>query len=185
MAEAAVRTAETGDVHDIARIQVDTWQAAYAGLLPEQVLEGLDAEEVARIWDMTMTSGDATVYVATEGPFTVGFCAAGPAPEDEVADADGTIPADAATTGLVGTLLVEPRWGRRGHGGRLLAMAAEGLRDAGATRGVVWVPENDDVSTAFYERAGWERDGTVRTLDAGGRPLREIRLTGHLDFRLT
>jgi len=86
---------------------------------------------------------------------------------------------------MIGTLLVEPRWGRRGHGGRLLAEAARGLRAKGATRGVVWVPENDDVSVAFYERAGWERDGTVRTLDAGGRALREIRLTGTLDFQLT
>ncbi|MFD1050367.1 hypothetical protein ACFQ1S_34995, partial [Kibdelosporangium lantanae] len=69
--------------------------------------------------------------------------------------------------------------------GYVLATAAQGMRANGATRGVVWVPENDDVSVAFYERAGWERDGTVRTLDTGGRALREIRLTGDLDLRLT
>ncbi|TCO56722.1 ribosomal protein S18 acetylase RimI-like enzyme [Actinocrispum wychmicini] len=180
-----MRTAEPGDTHDIARIQVETWQTAYADLLPREVLDSLDAEEIARIWELTMAGGDATVYVATEGPFTVGFCAAGPAPEEEVADVDGTVPDDAATTGMVGTLLVEPRWGRRGHGGRLLATAAQAMREAGSTRGVVWVPENDDVSIAFYERAGWERDGMVRTLDADGQALREIRLTGDLDFRLT
>ena len=32
--------------------------------------------------------------------------------------------------------------------------------------------------------AGWEPDGTVRTLDAGGRPLREMRLSGSLEFQL-
>jgi GNAT superfamily N-acetyltransferase len=185
MAEAAVRTAEPGDIHDIARIQVDTWRTAYTGLLPEEVLAELDPDEIARIWEATMASGDATVYVATEGSFTVGFCAAGPAPEAEVADVDGNPPEDAATTGLIGTLLVEPRWGRRGHAGRLLATAAQAMRAEGSTRGVVWVPENDDVSIAFYERAGWERDGMVRTLDAGGRPLREIRLTGNLDLKLS
>jgi GNAT superfamily N-acetyltransferase len=185
MAEAAVRTAEPDDTADVARIQVDTWRTAYVDLLPGEVLAALDAEEIARVWQATIADGDATVYVATEGPFTVGFCAAGPAPEDEVADADGSVPDDAATVGLIGTLLVEPRWGRRGHGGRLLATAAHGMRAKGATRGVVWVPENDDVSVAFYERAGWERDGTVRTLDTGSRPLREIRLTGDLDLRLT
>ena len=37
----------------------------------------------------------------------------------------------------VSTLLVEPRWGRRGHGGRLLAAAAAALRGA-RRRGAGW-----------------------------------------------
>jgi GNAT superfamily N-acetyltransferase len=184
MAEAAVHTAQPGDVESIARIQVDTWRAAYADLLSQDVLDALDPGEIARVWQLTIDQGDVTVHVATEGPWTVGFCAAGLAPDEDLADADGNLPDDAKTVRQIGTLLVEPRWGRRGHGGRLLATAAQALLDAGGTRGVVWVPENDDVSTAFYERAGWERDGMVRTLDAGGRPLREIRLTGKLDLRL-
>ncbi|MGH3978804.1 MAG: GNAT family N-acetyltransferase, partial [Pseudonocardiaceae bacterium] len=103
----------------------------------------------------------------------------------EIAAAAGTPPPDAATTALVSTLLVAPRWGRRGHGGRLLARAAEELRRAGAGRGVAWVPAEDPASLGFYQRAGWEPDGTVRTLDAGGRPLRELRLTGSLDLSLS
>ncbi|RSM83959.1 GNAT family N-acetyltransferase [Kibdelosporangium aridum] len=185
MAEAAVHTAEPDDIDQIARIQVETWRAAYASLLPEEVLAGLDQAEIAEVWQATVKQGDVTVHVATEGTWTVGFCAAGAAPDAEIADVDGKLPDDADEVGVIATLLVEPRWGRRGHGGRLLATAAAGLRAAGKSRGVVWVPENDDVSVAFYERAGWHRDGMVRTLDAGGRPLREIRLTGELNLRLT
>jgi GNAT superfamily N-acetyltransferase len=85
---------------------------------------------------------------------------------------------------LISTLLVEPRWGRRGHGGRLIATAAHALRDQGATRAVAWVPEADKASTSFYARVGWAADGTVRTLDASGRPLREIRMSGGLDLAL-
>jgi hypothetical protein len=44
------------------------------------------------------------------------------------------------------------------------------------------VPERDTASRAFFARAAWEPDGTVRTLDAGGRPLREVRLAGPLDL---
>jgi GNAT superfamily N-acetyltransferase len=184
MAEAAVRTAVAGDSHDIARIQVETWRTAYADLLSDDVLAGLDPAEIARIWQATLAQDGVTVYVATEGAFTVGFCSAGPGPDEEIADAEGNPPEDADTVGLIATLLVEPRWGRRGHGGRLLATAAHALWKAGGTRGVAWVPETDDVSIAFYERGGWERDGTVRTLDAGGRTLREIRLSGDLDLKL-
>lgn len=182
MAEALVRPAVAADVLEIARIQRDTWRAAYADILPEDVLAGLDNVEAVR---EMVEQGTAAVHVATEGEWTVGFCVVGAAPDSEVAEADGTLPADAATTGLVATLLVEPRWGRRGHGGRLLAAAAETLRNLGATRGVSWVPEADRASVSFYDSVGWPTDGVVRTLDAGGRPLREVRMTGPLDLKLT
>ena len=184
MALAGIRTARAADAEIIAKIQWDTWRTAYADLLGERVLAQFDLAQAERTWLDTILGDRAKVYLATEGTWAVGFCAAGRAPEDEVAEADGTLPADAATVGLISALLVEPRWGRRGHGGRLLAAAAEDLRAGGASRGICWVPEHDEVSTNFYARVGWAHDGTVRTLDAAGTPLREIRLTGGLDVKL-
>lgn len=184
MTEATVRAAQVSDAKEIARIQLRTWQIAYRELLPEQVLDSVDSEETGGVWAETVASGPAMVYVAAEDEQLVGFCVAGAAPEPEVADADGELPPDAAKVGLIGTLLVEPRWGRRGHGGRLLATAAQALRGAGSNRGITWVPEADDASLAFFSTVGWESDGTVRTLDAGGQPLRELRLTGSLDLHL-
>jgi GNAT superfamily N-acetyltransferase len=124
------------------------------------------------------------VFVATEGSWQVGFCAAGRSPEDESSAADGTPAPDVDQVALVSTLLVEPRWGRRGHGGRLLATAGAAMLADGLTRGISWVAEADKASLGFWERAGWAADGTVRTLDAAGRPLREARLTGTLRFKL-
>jgi GNAT superfamily N-acetyltransferase len=184
MALARVRAATLEDAPTLAALHRATWQAAYSELLPPGALDGLDTPQVRQAWADTV-SGGATVLIATEGDDPVGFVVAGPAPEDDVAGADGTLPPDAAHTMLVSTLLVEPRWGRRGHGGRLLATAATVLRDAGATRGIVWVPAGDPASLSFYRRAGWDPDGTVRTLDANGRPLRELRLTGPLNLLLT
>lgn len=184
MAEVSVRPAVPADAAEIARIQLDTWRTAYADLLPELVLTGLAAENVERTWAETIAHGPAGVFVATEGEWLVGFCAAGTAPADETADAAGTPAKDAGTVALVSSLHVEPRWGRRGHGGRLLAAAGTAMLAAGSTRGICWVPEADAATVGFYGRAGWVRDGTVRTLDAGGRPLREIRLTGSLRIEL-
>ncbi|MGH3773723.1 MAG: GNAT family N-acetyltransferase [Pseudonocardiaceae bacterium] len=184
MALARVRAATLEDAPTLAALHRATWRAAYSELLPPGTLDGLDAPHVRQAWADTVQGG-ATVLIATEGDDPVGFVVAGPAPEDDVAAADGTLPADAARTMLVSTLLVEPRWGRRGHGGRLLATAATMLRDAGATRAIVWVPARDAASLSFYRRAVWTPDGTVRTLDAAGRPLRELRLTGPLNLTLT
>jgi hypothetical protein len=47
------------------------------------------------------------------------------------------------------------------------------------------VPEPDEASRRFYARAGWEPDGAVRALDTGTGEMREIRITGSLDLRLT
>jgi GNAT superfamily N-acetyltransferase len=124
------------------------------------------------------------VFVAIEGQWTVGFVAAGPSPQDESAAADGTPVPDTDQVALVSTLLVEPRWGRRGHGARLLATAGTAMLGDGLARGISWVAEADKVSRGFWERAGWAVDGTVRTLDAGGQPLREARMTGTLRFAL-
>jgi GNAT superfamily N-acetyltransferase len=183
MAIAAVHPAEPADIPLVDRIQRQVWQVGYATLLPAELraeLAAINVNETEQAW----AAARDRLLVATEGDWTVGFCAAGFAPDDELADTNGTLPDDAATVALISTLLVEPRWGRRGHGGRLVATAAETLRTQGATRGITWVLEADTVTRAFYARIGWQPDGIARTLDAGGHPLREIRLAGDLDLTL-
>jgi ribosomal protein S18 acetylase RimI-like enzyme len=181
---AEVRAAVAGDATEIARIQRITWRTAYADLLGEQGLAQLDSPDARQRWAEAIAHPDTTVRVATEGAFTVGFCVAGPAPLEEIAGAGGELPDDAESTGLIATILVEPRWGRRGHGSRLLADAASRLRQHGARRGITWIAESDSASLSFFRRAGWRPDGTVRTLDTGERRLRELRLTGQLEIEL-
>src|SRR5689334_10421687 len=134
---AGVRCATAEDAPTLAALHRVTWRAAYSELLPPGALDELDTPQLQQAWAETIAGG-ATVLIATEGADPVGFVVAGPAPEDDVAAADGTVPSDAARTVLVSSLLVEPRWGRRGHGGRLLAAAAAVLREAGAVRGIAW-----------------------------------------------
>jgi GNAT superfamily N-acetyltransferase len=177
MALATVRPAEPADVDEITRIQTATWAAAYADLVPAAAIEHLSGPEATEAWAAAVAAG--AVHVAAEGGWTVGFVAAGPA------DVPADSPLGPEAWGEVGALLVEPRWGRRGHAGRLLAAAAGALRERGARYGLVWVPEKDDASRRFYARAGWEPDGTVRGLDTGEGVLREVRYTGSLDLALT
>lgn len=185
MSTPGVRAATADDVADIVRIQRRTWQVAYADMLGGEAVAQLDSTEVEQGWAAAVAHPDTVVYLATEVGTVVGYCVAGPAPEDEMATADGSLPADGSTVGLIGDLLVEPRWGRRGHGGRLLVAAATELREGGIERAVVWVAESDSASLAFFRRAGFNPDNTVRTLDTGERTVREIRLTGPVDQELT
>jgi GNAT superfamily N-acetyltransferase len=174
MAIADIRAATEADVAEIVRIQRDTWRTAYAEMVPAAAVERLTGPAAHAAWTAAVSSDEGHLLVAVEGKWTVGFCAATPAGAED--------PEEPAGQAQIAALLVEPRWGRRGHGRRLLEAAFEALVADGASSGIAWVPEQDVASRAFYDRAGWDPDGYVRTLDAGDRQLREIRVTGGLRF---
>ena len=172
-ADVSVRPGRPADAAEIARIQAVTWRTAYRGVLPRRVLDEWDEAAATVAWHAAVTAPPTPghgVLVAVEGQTVVGFAAFGP---PELTAGQHQDPAGPSTE--VSTLLVEPRWGRRGHGSRLLAAVADLAESGGAARLQVWLLETDQASSAFYESAGWARDGWARTLDTGDVPLREIR----------
>jgi GNAT superfamily N-acetyltransferase len=173
MADVSVRPARPDDAPEIGRIQVETWRSAYAEILPAAVLDGVTVEDAAATWSAAISEPPGPrhhVLVAQEQDWRVGFAALGPADDLEADDPEP------ATTLALAVILVEPRWGRRGHGSRLLAAAAEFFTEAGFTRAITWAPDTNAATTSFLESAGWARDGYARGLDTGtGVTLREIR----------
>lgn len=166
MADASVRPARAADVPEIARVQLDTWRTAYSEFLPAEALALLTPELAQAQWNSAVAEPPSPrhrVLVAQERDTIVGFVAAQPDPDD---------PADA----LIAIMLVEPRWGRRGHGSRMLAAVVDHARGDGTRRLTAWVFERDRASVSFYESAGWRQDGWTRTIDAPDVPVREVRL---------
>jgi GNAT superfamily N-acetyltransferase len=173
VADVSVRPAGREDASEIARIQVDTWRTAYGEIVPSAVLETLSAQTAASTWAAAIAEPPTRrhhVLVALEQDWRVGFVAVGPADDLEAADPDP------ASTAALALIVVEPRWGRRGHGSRLLAAAVDHARTDGMTRAIAWIPEGDTVSRDFLISAGWAPDGLARALDTGAGELREIRL---------
>ncbi len=172
-ADVSVRPAVPADAADIARVQGATWRTAFRSLLPAAVLDGWDATAAEAAWSAAVTAPPTPghgVLVAVDDGRVVGFAAHGPAELD-----DDEQPHPSGPTTDLAVLLVEPRWGRRGHGSRLLAAVADLARGTGARRLQAWVAEGDEVTAGFLESAGWAREGWVRTLDAAGTPVREVR----------
>jgi L-amino acid N-acyltransferase YncA len=185
MPDVHVRPADLADSGEIARLQLSTWEAAYAKIIPAHVLERFGVEDMAARWSAAIAAPPSAahhVLVAFEQDCPAGFAVVVPAEPDDLATADGASSPghDPATTVAIGPLLVEPRWGRRGHGSRLLAAAVDIARVEGARSAVSWVLEGDVASLRFLTSAGWEGDGTARELDMAGATVREIRL--HTDL---
>jgi GNAT superfamily N-acetyltransferase len=178
-AEVSVRPAREGDAEAIARVQLVTWRTAYHALLPASVLDDWDEPAAIAAWRAAVRTPPTPahgVLVALDGAVVTGFAAFGPA---ELADDEPASP-DGPTTEVT-ALLVEPRWGRRGHGSRLLAAIADLAAEQGVRRLQIWLPDEDVVTSRFLEAAGWAADGWVRTLDTGTSTLRQLRWHTVLD----
>jgi GNAT superfamily N-acetyltransferase len=172
MADVSVRPARSADAAELGRVQVATWRWGYRDVLPAQVLDAITDEAAAEAWRAAISEPPTPqhrVLVALEGEHAVGFAAFGPTDEREDVDPD-------EPTVAVATVLVEPRWQRRGHGSRLLAALADHVRGDAVARVVVWIPEADTTMREFLIGAGWAPDGLARALDTGAGELREVRL---------
>src|SRR4051812_21252439 len=180
MALGFVRPARPDDAEEIARIQLSTWRTAYRRLFPPHVLAGMDEAFLARGWSEAISDAPSErhrVLIAVEqgesSSWVVGFAAAGPADEHALAPEEQSLGDGVAA---ITDLLVEPRWGRRGHGSRLLAATVDLWREDGFTSAVAWAYDADKVMQSFLASTGWEPDGAGRALDVDDMLVPQIRL---------
>jgi GNAT superfamily N-acetyltransferase len=181
MALGFVRPARPEDAGEIARIQLSTWRTAYRRMFPAHILANLDEAYLARGWTEAITAAPSPrhrVLVAVEqseagAGTTVGFAASGPADEQALAPEEPPLGDGIAA---ITDLLVEPRWGRRGHGSRLLAACVDLWREDGFKAAVAWAYDADAAMRKFLTSTGWEPDGTGRALDVDDMLVPQLRL---------
>ncbi|MDP8969750.1 MAG: GNAT family N-acetyltransferase [Actinomycetota bacterium] len=162
---ANVRAADSSDAAQIAGVHVRSWQVAYRGQLPDEMLDRLDIEARTRSWHQLLTGRTTTVLVASRnGAVIEGFVATGPSRDHDAAP----------DVGEVYAIYVEPEvWGS-GLGSALLDAAVDELSTCyrTATLGVL----RSNVRTRrFYEHHGWRPDGSSKVDDRGELQLDEIR----------
>ena len=146
-----LRLARADDADAIGRIQVETWRAAYTGLMPEEAVAGFDVESRQRMWREGLgrrpRPGSAT-FVVEDGGEVVGFASVGASREE-----------DAEREGELYAIYLHPsRWGD-GIGRALLQRAEESMRSSGFRRALLWVLAGNERAERFYRAAGWEEDG--------------------------
>jgi ribosomal protein S18 acetylase RimI-like enzyme len=134
-----IRAARARDARAIAAVHVTSWRAAYRGIVPDRVLEGLSVDEREARWRDRLGDGASLILVAVEEQRVVGFC---------------------ATSGAeIGALYVDPATWRRGVGSALLAETLGELRRRGVRAIELWVFRDNQGAVAFYERHGFVLDG--------------------------
>ena len=139
--------------------------AAYRGLVGARALDAVSAEALGRWWSERWPYEQDThrLTVAERDGRIVGFTYVGP---DEYGEPG---------LGELCAIYVDPAEEGRGTGRVLLADALTALHERGFTRAVLWVVAGNSRARRFYERAGWQPDGTDREATIGPAPTREVR----------
>ncbi|MDE3062338.1 MAG: GNAT family N-acetyltransferase [Acidobacteriota bacterium] len=160
-----LRPAEPRDALGLARVHVRSWQAAYRGLIADEYLDRLRAEDRAARYDFSHVDPlKPHTTVAIEGDKVCGFVTVGPARD-----------AAMKNFGELLALYVDPdRW-KRGVGGALVRAGRERLMEQGYRNAYLWLLSGNLRAGRFYVRDRWIRDGTQRMEVVWGVLLEEER----------
>lgn len=138
------------DAEEIARVNVASWQSAYAGIVPDRFLDSLSIERSKHEWRERINKGESKVFVVEQMGTIAGFVSFGKNRDEN-------------RTGEIYAVYVDPSSFRQGLGRMLCEHAMDDLRLNGTTEVVLWVLEDNDRARRFYERMGFVLDGKVKT----------------------
>jgi RNA 2',3'-cyclic 3'-phosphodiesterase len=153
-----LRSARPEDAEGMARVNVSAWQAAYRGLVEDEVLDSLTVEDATRREDRRSALEGTEAWVAVRDE-VVGYVTFGPWRQTPGGD---------PTAGEVYALYVEPAEQRRGVGRLLLERAVARLRASGYRKAVLCVLEGNSAAQDFYETLGWSVEGGPSDLEIRG-----------------
>jgi len=165
-----LRRAGSGDAETVGRIHVESWNVAYRGIMPDDVIARTDLAYRTAFWAERIADPEWPVYLLEGQGQAVAFCQMIP-----TRDADD----DATRVGHITSLHVLPD--RRGHGyGRALMdhVLAEFQRRAFA-QVTLWVLEENRSARAFYEKYGFRLDGGSRSYPRTNVPEVRYRIGLH------
>ena len=167
-----LRHATVADADGIAEVHVRSWQEAYRGLMPQEVLDGLSVSERAANWARILgeTGRASQTLVVLDGSRVVGWASFGDARD---ADADGA--GSAVGTGELWGIYAHPDAWSTGVGHLLISAVEDTLREAGHETAYLWVLAGNDRASGFYERHGWHADGASKVDERPGLVLNELR----------
>jgi GNAT superfamily N-acetyltransferase len=157
-----IRPGTPEDADGVARVHVETWQAAYAHALPAEQLQALsltDAIERHRNWPPT--------FVADREGEILGFVSVGRS-------------RDPGTDGELFAIYVHPEHWGTGVGRALLESGEAELRRLGHATAILWVLDDNPRARRFYELAGWSSDGEARDIHIFGFDVSEVRYAKRL-----
>ncbi|ROQ88932.1 L-amino acid N-acyltransferase YncA [Streptomyces sp. 2132.2] len=163
-----LRDMDEGDIDAVSALRVRGWQVAYAGLVPQDHLDGMSAEEDARRRRAGFASSRGALWnlvAVDEDDVPVGWICFGPY--------RGVT--DATAPGEVYALYVEPALMGRGIGRALLQAVHQHTEARRFATFQLWVLRDNARARRFYAAAGYAADGATESDMYGETAVQEVR----------
>jgi lincosamide nucleotidyltransferase A/C/D/E len=164
-----IRPATALDTAAFCAVRHRAWNTAYAGLMPQSVLDALDLGAAYTNWwpflRLPPTRRHGALVAGRPGS-VVGLAVMGPSRDDDV---------NHQQTGEINLLYVDPLAKGLGLGHRLLVEATTWLREHDFSDLRLWTLQENSGARSFYERHGWWHDGGVRTETMPGGSFVDVR----------
>ena len=159
-----IRRALAADAEAVGRIHVESWNVAYRGIMPDDVIARTDLAYRTAFWAERIADPEWPVYLIEAHGQGVAFCQMIP-----TRDSDD----DATRVGHITSLHVLPDLRGHGYGRALMDHVLQEFRRRGFVEVTLWVLEENRNARKFYEKHGFQLDGGTRRYPRTGVP--EVR----------
>jgi GNAT superfamily N-acetyltransferase len=127
------------------------------GIMPDHYLRRVTAENRERYYREALEKGPEKIAILIANDRPAGVMVAGGTCDDDLDSSYGEIRS---------IYLMEGVWGN-GYGTAFLGWGIERLAEFGYRNAALWVLEDNKRARSFYERFGFRKDGTVKTIARG------------------
>lgn len=164
-----VRPATPDDAPAMARLHARSWLASYRGLLPDELIDQVVANEPGRAerWRRRLAdrSTPGAALVAEREGQVAGLVFWAPSEDEDAAPGTAEIQA----------IYLDPDAIGQGVGRALFASAVADIESRGHAPITLWVLDTNVRARRFYEAAGWRPDGASKLERRPAGTLHEIR----------
>jgi len=161
-----VRPAVASDARGIATVHVQSWQSAYRGIVPAEVLDAMSIDTRENVWRESIAQDRCELWVAETDSRIVGWTAFGPSRD----------PGAGPEMGELEAIYVLPEFWATGTGRALWLVTRRRLIERGFSAATLWVLADNARAIRFYSAAGFTPNPTSeKRHNIGGASLREIR----------
>lgn len=163
-----IRKADSANAGTFAEILCKSWQSAYSGIIPKDILAKFtDVETRRKSLEKWMSGGEAGYLLAYCDDTPCGACCIGVSRDSDLPESGE----------IVAIYLLEEYWGR-GIGRALMREALVELEAMGLARAILWVLERNARARRFYEKCGLSPDGMSKNSGLGDET--EIRYSADI-----
>jgi ribosomal protein S18 acetylase RimI-like enzyme len=162
----SIRPVRLEDAENYTACHIACWRAAYQGIVPDQYLDAMQAEQQQRTEQLRqslLNPGSSQFFCLVDGSQMIGRLIIGKSRDDDLAQA-----------GEVTAIYLLPEYWGQGLGRMLMDFAINTLRQSGYQQIILWVLQLNSRARRFYERYGFVADGQAKSIELG-KPLVQMR----------